>query len=228
MLVNNYNKSSTGINIEGNFFYDNDLGRMYFKESFEEIKDSLFLYTCNGEIKNDITFTVKGKKSDIVKYLDSIVMDFDWKDESKDTLLDEVIDRNNVSLSNYEEIKKELKEYGITLISSTPIEKIITRGYSQGDYAEVLYFPEKLKELWGNDVNESSLQEDINHLFWDLPIYGSLEVNGVDFHYEENLYEWEREKFINTIMEQYKPLEGFKGTFKNELEKLVPQEIPYN
>jgi len=229
--VNNFDTSSTGINIEGSFFYDTDISRMYFDETFDKIKNGLLFYNGHDQIKDDVSFTVKGNKSNLIEFLNMYVGDYDWKDNSKSELLDEVINNLDVSLENFETISNDLKDYRIELVPSTPIEKIITRGYSQGDYLEVLYFPEKLKELWGNDVDESSLQTDIDHLCWDTPIYGNVTINDVEFLYEGDPYEWEREKYIKSIIEHYEGIKDHKPikmeTLISELEEIVPKEITY-
>ena len=61
--------------------------------------------------------------------------------------MDEVINQNDINLLNYNEVKATLEDYNIELIPNTEIKHIVTKGYSQGDYAKVFYLPERLKEL---------------------------------------------------------------------------------
>ena len=232
MLVNNFNESSTGINIEGTFFYDIDSSQREFDENFELLSKSNFIYNPYGQIDTKVSFTVKASKQTLVEYLNDIVGDFDWIKESKSDLMDEVINQNDIDLLNYNEVKATLEDYNIKLIPNTEIKSIVTKGYSQGDYAKVFYLPERLKELWGNDVNESELQKEIDHLFWDAPIYGNVKVNDIDFDYEFDAYEWEREKFINQIVKYFNEKKETESIdmelLKHELERVIPQEINYN
>ena len=232
MLVNNFNESSTGINIEGTFFYDSILSQAWFDENFERLIKDEFIYNPCEQIDTTISFTVKGLKEDLVEYLNDVEGDFDWIKESKSDLLDEVINQNDINLFNYNEVKATLKDYNIELIPNTEIKSIVTKGYSQGDYAEVFYLPERLKELWGNNVNESELEKEIDHLFWDTPIYGKLKVNGTDFYYEFDPYEWEREKFIGEVIEYFNKIKETEPIdielLKHELERVIPQKIDYN
>ena len=232
MLVNNFNESSTGINIEGAFFYDTDLSQIWFDENFERLIKDEFIYNPCGQIDTTISFTVKAYKQDLVEYLNDIVGDFDWIEESRSDLMDEVIHQNDIDLLNYNEVKGTLEDYNIELIPNTEIKHIVTKGYSQGDYAKVFYLPERLKELYGNNINESELQKEIDHLFWDAPIYGKLKVNGTDFYYESDPYEWEREKFIGEVIEYFNKIKETEPIdielLKHELERVIPQEIDYN
>ena len=159
MLVNNFNESSTGINIEGTFFYDIDSSQREFDENFGLLSKSNFIYNPYGQTDTTISFTVKASKQNLVEYLNDVVGDFDWVEESRSDLMDEVINQNDIDLLNYNEVKATLEDYNIELIPNTKIKSIVTKGYSQGDYAKVLYFPKKLKELWGKDVDESELQK---------------------------------------------------------------------
>lgn len=232
MLVNNFNESSTGINIEGTFFYDIDLSQREFDENFELLSESNFIYNPYGQIDTRVSFTVKASKQTLVEYLNEVEGDFDWIKESKSDLLDEVINQNDIDLLNYNEVKATLEDYNIELIPNTEIKSIVTKGYSQGDYAEVFYLPERLKELWGNDVNESEFQKEIDHLFWDAPIYGNVNINDTEFDYELDPYEWEREKFIGEVIEYFNKIKETEPIdielLKHELERVIPQEINYN
>lgn len=224
MEYNNFDQNSKGINIEGSFSYDNGLSQIYFTDSIKTLKDGTHVYINHGNIDDEVSFSVKGNKRDLVNYLNDYVgSGYNWKNNTKKDLLDSVDNNLSVSLENFEEVSKDLEEYNITLVPSTPIDYVITRGYSQGDYGKVYFFPEKLKEVWGvKEINESSLQKEIDHLFWDSPIYGSITVNGEELMYEEDTYEWEREKFIESVVKH------FGETIREEVENLVPTELNYD
>ena len=65
--------------------------------------------------------------------------------------------------------------------------KITTKGYSQGDYARV-YIPKELKDNKG-------IQQTIDHLFWDSPVYGIIKINDEEIYVDEllsDVYEWNK------------------------------------
>ena len=88
-------------------------------------------------------------------------------------------------------------------------EVIQTRGYGQGDFAEVIFFEDFFKQAWGKrKINYKNLQKEIDHLFWDAPVYievlfGDLELREWDILEDE--YEYDKdavvEKVENLIMQ---------------------------
>ena len=76
---------------------------------------------------------------------------------------------------------------------------IETRGYNQGDYAEVIYV---VQDNW-TDKDIKSVEEDSHHLLWDCPVYGKADIND-DYEiyfdeYMDNRYKWDRDQFIETF-----------------------------
>lgn len=223
MKTNNYDMSSIGTSIEVSAYYDTNLDRLWFEESFEKLGDNWF-YTDYGNVSSDVSFSIGGLKPDLKRILED---QYDFvenmnKQELLDTLDNFMSERyGHASLETFEEWEEELKDYNLELIPSTPIEKIVTRGYSQGDYAEVFYFPDKLAEVWGREVIEGDLKTEIDHLFWDCPIYCAVEIDSEEFNYEGNPYEFERSEFIDAICKWTKP------ELREQLETLIPNEINY-
>lgn len=75
--------------------------------------------------------------------------------------------------------------------------KITTKGYSQGDYAKV-YIPKELKDNKG-------IQQTIDHLFWDSPVYGIIKINDEEIYVDEllsNVYEWNKEEVLSKLKSQ--------------------------
>ncbi len=68
---------------------------------------------------------------------------------------------------------------------SSQNEVIETRGYSQGDYAQVIIPVKELAKVWGRPEEKvmDGMQTEIDHLFWDAPIYARVEINGEEFDY---------------------------------------------
>lgn len=69
-----------------------------------------------------------------------------------------------------------------------------TTGYSQGDYARV-YIPKELKDIKG-------IQETIDHLFWDSPVYGVIKINDEEIYVDEllsDIYKWDKDEVLSKI-----------------------------
>lgn len=130
-----------------------------------------------------------------------------------------------------------------------------TRGYCQGDVATVYIDWNLLNEFWGRNVKFTSdgmsgltlsdretiksLEEDIDHYFWDAPIdgrinliYGEDEIELYAHEYLKDEYEWDKEYFISEIMAEarakFKDLaESSFIILKQDLNRLLPEELEY-
>ncbi len=233
---NNFDKSSTGTDIEISCFYDTDVSRMNFKENIEIVQHSGYsttsigYYIDNGNVegKDKIRFKVKGTKAAKVKYLVSQTS-FDAKEIrtwDTDTLDTEILGyEEDVNLINYALDKMPAAPEGLEFVPNKNLEVITTRGYCQGDYAKVIYCPEDLKECWGNDPVQANIQKMVDHYYWDAPIYCQFTINGEEYNYydcpEYDDYNWKRDEFIAYVAKESKvPAET--------LEKFVPEYPDYN
>lgn len=194
--LNNYDQSSTGISLECSVYYDTGISRMDFDDSLQILRHSSYRETCiayytdNGNVPNadSVEFTVKGEDQALTKFVNE---NCGWQAEdfataSRDDMQEAVINELGPKVLNYEELNEyDLKDTGLELVPSKTLVKVITRGYSQGDYAEVYYCPTDLKEAWGNEPQEKDVKETIDHLFWDAPIAGLFTINGNEYSYYE-------------------------------------------
>lgn len=228
--TNNYDQSSTGTNIECSLFYDTMRSQMDFDENIKIIQHSGYrtftigYYIDNGNVKDhdDISFTLKGNENDIENAL--LAEGYD-RDEYKAMIEGEPFDilesayGERITLLNFEDFNKVYAP--LEAVPSKKLEKIITRGYSQGDYAEVYYCPDDLKEAWGNEPDKSSVKKMIDHYFWDSPINAAVTVNDDEFNYwdqpDYDEYEWEREKFLKFVAEK-------SGIAFETLNNLMPKD----
>ena len=101
--------------------------------------------------------------------------------------------------------KQELQELAVELCygseeldefltaNFTPLYEVLTsRGYSQGDYAKIVfskeyiaYITKETGKTWDQLVD--SLQIEIDHLLWDQPLYARLTINDNDEIYLDEL-----------------------------------------
>jgi len=171
--------------------YDYNLSRIYFEDSIKTspLGNNVYQYIDYGNIElidclsSLISIDKSNSKKDLLDYLG-------WDKEdgieyTKEELRDEILDQTN--FNDIDDLEGELS---ITKKYLT----IITRGYSQGDYAKVIIPTKLLRDCWGStkEVKNEDLvtKEYIDNLFWDAPISGMIEIfceNGQDYEFE--LYE---------------------------------------
>lgn len=235
MRRNNYNKSSTGTDIECLCFFDTSLSQSEFDDNIKVLQHSGYrstsvgYYIDSGNVPDDseIKFTVKGTREarekhflDNGRYYDSEEVKT-WDDE---TLNDEILSlEEDVNLINY--ALEKLPSYdGIEFIPNKNLIALATCGYSQGDYAVVLYCPEDLEKAWGTYPKQENIQKLINHYYWDAPIYCAFTINGHEYQYsdmpEYNEYDWDREKFLAYVAKE-------SGVAIETLEDFVPEYPDY-
>lgn len=107
----------------------------------------------------------------------------------------------------------------------TPLYEVLTsRGYCQGDYAQVIfskeyiaYIQKETGKTWDHLVD--CLQDEIDHLLWDQPIYARLNVNDNEYYLDElcdDLYTWNKDQVIAKFIEVYS-----KNFSENELKIII-------
>lgn len=196
--MNNFDKSSTGIDIELNISYDTFMSQIDWNESFNEVVSSgyrtsgIYQYTEYGDIEKMNEGDYKAIHPQTLRrdILNWILEYDDWNYWSRTELramkkdeLIELIQDNVLNEYDLEEAQEEANNRNVMIVLDD-YEVIKTRGYSQGDYAEVI-IPNK----YVGDV-----EKHIDHLFWDAPISARGEVNGEDFYIDEHMkdrYEWD-------------------------------------
>ena len=210
-MPNNYDQSSTGINIECNCFNDCDVARFYFDESFNVIqspsyqKTGIYYFTENGNVEgaDKITFTVEGSEDAIRTH--AIEHCYAPEEETLETMKILIVESYEVTLATFETENAYLSrtEKGFQFAPSKPLTKLITRGYCQGDYAVVYYSADDIAAAWGNAPDAAELRTLIDHLFWDQPINASATINGETYSYSDcpsyDEYEWNRADFIKWV-----------------------------
>lgn len=80
-------------------------------------------------------------------------------------------------------------------------EVLSIRGYSQGDYAEIIFPNELLKEYsFDNKEKFLSMMEGyFTNLFYDAPLYARLEIDGQEVYlddFQENSYSYDKDQIL--------------------------------
>lgn len=231
MRKNNYNTNANGPDIELTCFYDCDRSRWEFEENFKILEYSGYrtftkaYYIDNGNVpdNDEIEFRLKGtleQKTEFLKkegYSDDDMPQPEYMD---DYILDTYGER--ISLLNYQDFNIQYDP--LYLVPSKQIEWIAIRGYSQGDYAEVVYCPDDLEKVWGNPPKKDDLKKWFTRYFYDAPIFCLFEIDGEEYRYDEFMddsYDWDPEKFAKIVSEK-------SGIDLETLKSFLPRYPDYN
>ena len=225
--MNNFDQSSTGLNIELSAFLDTDLSYIYFQEAFFTIKEGRkdFLVYCEGnfsDFEKEYTFTKEALKHAWNEYNNipakraiygfSDKMGFIYSKATKQNIID------FIKAELYEEY--EWQNFCEAAGFKANFDIVVSRGYCQGDYKEVIV-PHKLWECIGVkkplDV-QANLGQHIDNLLWDCPIYCRFTVNDEEFYIDQDLkdsYDWDK----NEALEVAQRL--IKDSFTSEEQKII-------
>lgn len=138
-------------------------------------------------LKDGNWVTVRDIVSECKQYYDG-----NWKDYLSDVLEDHY----KISDMFDDEERPDIGKFKYDVVS--------VRGYSQGDYAEVMFDASR----WNGD--SSAAQRHFERLFYDSPVYARLEVDGEEYYLDElmeDVYEWDRDEIIKIIEEKWSDLD---------------------
>lgn len=209
---NNYDQSSSGVNIEFTVFRDNDKGMMDFQDNMKVLKQerrggTVAYYIDGGSVKDDesVSFTLKGDAANVEKYL--LNDGYDLKDMDEQAQRDEIINALNPKVIDYNiHNAYDLKDTGLEFVPDKALSTVSIHGYSQGDYAEVIYCLSDLTAARGNEPKEEKLKEYFTHYFYDQPIYATCTINGTEYYYwdtpDYDEYGWNKDAFLKYVSEK--------------------------
>ncbi len=213
--MNNFDTSSTGLNIKLHAYYDTDLSHIYFEEAFFRIKegnDTVLVYSEGNysDFEKEYTFTKAELVAAYVEYMGQgynkqsfnndlkTYCNFPASKATKQDLIDFI--KNDL----YEEYEWHnfCKKAGF----KANFDIVVSRGYCQGDYKEVI-LPHKFWECIGfkkPDCVQSNLGTTIDHLLWDCPIYCRFTVNDEEYYIDQELkdcYNWDKSEALEIAQE---------------------------
>ena len=214
MRRNNFNTSSSGLNIELSVFRDTDRSQMEFDESFTRLEDGLFVFTEFGNVSDNFSFsdasnyrfTVKELRQAIKNNYDTELSQHYFSKPFSKLTKAELLEFLDCVTYDSSEVAEFLQD------NFTPLyDNIVPRGYSQGDYAEVIITPAYKAYLAGNgkqwdDEQERKTSDLIDKLFWDAPIYARLEIGDNEFYLDELLvdcYEYDKSQLMQDFERVY-------------------------
>ena len=217
-MLNNFDKSSTGVNVELSAYYDNDLARIYFDECFVRDGDNL-IYTDWGNLrkswKKTLTLEYSINTEDFIKEcLNQDFYQWGYPVECVKTKLGILLD--GVNVKTWRDISRdEIVEWAIDFFDDDFIEMCMENyftknyttevviGYSQGDRVTVI-IPEDLREILGvPDDREIVPNETLTNLIYSSPVYGRIIINGdYEIYIDEMLkdwYEWDKDDVMEEL-----------------------------
>ena len=224
MIKNNFDMSTSGVNIQVDCFFDNLQAQTDFdneiirlgRVSNYRLSTNLFgVLSCADIIRiGDFCTFKKGiKKADLIALADELPDFYDGESYTVKELKAEIMD------ASPEMILNDYWRAGNGLKLKTGFELYNTRGYSQGDSADVL-------------IKSTDNKDFINHLFWDSPIYCIVNINREDFYYWDvdgvDSYDWKKEKMINYVVNAVNVDDDKKEYIKKTLADLLPDYPEYN
>lgn len=197
--MNNFNFSTTGVNIEFSAQYDTELASMYFEDEFEVIGSergiaTKLFYTAGGEHK------FSGSLEDYYVYpegtnIREVLMQlFQWSGESAADFVDIIdyvagVNSRKLSLDDINEVAKyvfgsEYLDEWLENVCESTLESIGVHGYCQGDYCKVYYHKEE-------KVNSGYLE----NIVYGTPVSGVIEIDNEEYYIDEmlsNNYSWNK------------------------------------
>lgn len=252
MNTNNFDTSSTGLNLELSIYWDSVIATHYFEESFNilhhsTIKQNSVLvfnqygnfdfsdfdlsdldnYTCN---KTELIALIKEcfYYDDVILQQSHDLMKHSLNKSDNQDLIDFVQDtmKSHFCLSDIIEYYQEF---------FTPTYKLIhSFGHSQGHYSVVI-LPKKLLDCYRADNKAESdqmivdcLQKDIDHLLWDAPLFAKLTIDDDDIYldeFQDDSYSYNKEKTIKFIKDNLEH-EGLDYII-NWLSENLPEQPEY-
>ncbi len=171
----------------------------------------------------------------------------DWtvsKDYLPESLIDGVADRLGYIDTDgygYGDLEEAVAGTGIELVINLDDYEVIgTRGYGQGDSAEVIIPVKALEKARGASPNISEVSTEIGHLFWDSTLSARIIINDEEFYYEEVLedryvgdYEYQhgtlKEDIIQWVLKEAREIRSDWDItiLEKELRDAMPQSIEY-
>lgn len=224
-VVNHLSNDVALLDVDINVSYDLDLSRIYLDNflngctgyGIQNINNDYLIIYENESLKNERYYNIdeleKMNTSELIELLDNLE-NYYYDEGDKDCLIDSLLQYTNEDY--YEKHYQSSRWYDLE-------SNFTISGYSQGDAIAV--------KLVGN---VSVSEEYLTNLFYDVPVYGSIEAyNGRELLAEiyihehlEDSYTWDKVQVINNISNAYLK-KDYHALLIEYLIKNLPEELDY-
>lgn len=242
-MKNNFDQNSKGLNIEAHVSYDNGMAYYHYKESMQslgnsrrDISDQWFIECGNFPAIDDIEFKFTDNNKTLKAWILSNVDEHTLRhfkkpyackrDELIEILKEHFYDDEPNILNFQGDDFNGLKIGAFYKNKQIDIDYLVSTGYSQGDSCKVYFSRDLMRETWGVVSSNNELKKTFDNILWDSPITGRVIINDIEYEYELDEYDFEREEWIDQIMRDCDFND--KELLRSELESLIPESPEYN
>ena len=232
MYKNNFDCSSSGINIEVEAYYSTTESRFIFDDTYKVVRNrcrvrDLCIRVADFDYKTpetlgDVGVFKTGKQGPIPKQIACDILN-EYSEYSYDTesfthkeLLDEL---KNIDIKYLPQVMEDnyYRDYfhldkNYALYGSS--------GYCQGDFTYVLCLAENCKNY----------HHLIDREMWDCPIEACVVIGNVRYNYNELMddqYVWNKEEFNKKVVDRYTTDAEVKEFLSRQLNNMLPEELDY-
>jgi len=236
--MNNFDQSSSGVDVVVSLFLDLDLSGINFNDSMEHLRGDSYQYIDYGNVKGfedfDDMFEIS-TENPIRKFTTALVRegmqeDFtgckSWDDFYNDFMMEFSFPED---LPEFVEI---LEVYDID--HKCKFDRKVVSGYSQGDVAEVFIPVDQMRTELGiaDDIADEDIVDDehIKNLCFDAPLSFRVEVNGeeycpeIDGMYLNSPNDYDKDDSITEICTAFHN-DVDVAILREELQELLPEDL---
>jgi len=206
-----------------------------FHENFKRVdkEDDVWLYIDYGNLSDTVNYDVLPRQK--TKVINAMLQEFEGYFEKKelqeldtDTLYDWFVS----TCYDYGDTLEYLdicSKYNIKTERDNYVEYSLI-GYSQGDRVTVIVNRKEAEECWGNSLEAGLSKEYLHELFYDSPLTVRIDILDDEFISEQDgsYEEFDKDKFIDEVIENFKDEFDDVDFLKEQLEELVPFEPSHN
>lgn len=209
--MNNFDQSSSGLNIEVIAHLDTDLSRVEFEENFErdERLEDHFQFVGYGNHNSIDLLDVENYKFTKKEFI-SMMFHFEEEDYIRSNYNGSFSKASKDDIVNYWDQylssdfnAVDIIEYYIDHLNPR-FEVLTVNGYSQGDVLNVILSHNAIEEYNFDDRDTflSSMSEHFENLAFRCPVHAKLEIDNGEFYlceYLTNVYDWEKDQVLTGL-----------------------------
>lgn len=209
--MNNFDKSTSGINLEMTAFYDIGLSHLEFNDNFQRLENGLLQFIDYGNFEQIDSLAdgdlYKITKSGLIKILKE---DPHLWNDCREYLSQSPYKANKGDLLDF--IQQDMQQDDlIDLLQDnfiTLYDVVTVTGYSQGDRVDVVFLHRDQKEYNYKDKRDflRTMADHFESLIYRCPAFVRLDVDGVEWdlsEYLDDVYYYDKDQIIDGFKQAY-------------------------